>query len=76
MLSISFVALIFSYITDWIYTSFVSLNLSEHLMHDHHSSAWWEIACGIVLVVLILKGVYIEEIKPKLNSKSEAKSCH
>lgn len=68
--SIGVVALIFSYITDWLYSSFFELKLNEQLMyHDHGSNAWWEVVCGVVLVVLILKGIYFEEIKPKLQKR-------
>jgi uncharacterized membrane protein YraQ (UPF0718 family) len=79
MLSIGGVALIFSYITDWLYETYFTLELSEKLMNHEHGSQWWEIACGILLSYLILKGIYMEEIKPRFKRKLEAKgseACH
>lgn len=79
MISIAGVALIFSYLTDWLYETYFTLELSEKLMNHNHGNQWWEIACGILLSYLILKGIYMEEIKPRLKSREEAqgsKACH
>lgn len=66
VLSIAGVALILSYATDWMYGNWFTLNLSEKLSNHEHADTWWEIACGITLSLLIIKGLYIEEIKPRL----------
>lgn len=80
MISIAAVALLFSYITDWLYGSVFSLNLSEQLSGHEYMSHWWQILSAIILAVLLIKGVYLEEIKPRLQKKElhdhEAKSCH
>jgi uncharacterized membrane protein YraQ (UPF0718 family) len=75
MFSIAFVALIFSYITDWLYGSFVTLKLNEQLAHHDHGGTWWEILSAIVLIILLIKGLWIEEIKPHFN-KQKVQSCH
>lgn len=78
--SIAFVALIFSYITDWLYGSFLTLKLNEQLAHHNHGGQWWEIISAIILSILLIKGLYIKEIKPWLNNRklnaSGSKSCH
>lgn len=68
--SIVFVALIFSFITDWMYTSFFKLQLNEMLHHHEHSGAWWQVLSSIVLVALLLKGVYKQEVAPRLKGSS------
>jgi len=75
MISIAVVALIFSYITDWLYANYFTLKLNEQLVHHHSASAWWEIASAIILGFLLLKGVYFEELKPRFSKKQMA-SCH
>jgi uncharacterized membrane protein YraQ (UPF0718 family) len=64
--SIVFVALIFSFITDYMYAHFFKLQLSEMLQHHDHGGAWWEVISAIILVILLSKGIYKEEIKPRL----------
>jgi uncharacterized membrane protein YraQ (UPF0718 family) len=64
--SIVFVALIFSFITDYMYGHFFKLQLSEMLQHHDHGGAWWEVISAIILVILLSKGIYKEEIKPRL----------
>lgn len=69
ILSISIVALTLSYFTDWLYANFFTLSLSEKLSHHSHHSATWEIVCGIVLSLLIIKGILVEEILPRLSNR-------
>jgi uncharacterized membrane protein YraQ (UPF0718 family) len=79
ILSIGGVALIFSYITDWLYETYFTLKLNEQLSNHDHGGQWWEIACGVLLSYLILKGIYMEEIKPRLKNKKDvkgSKACH
>lgn len=68
--AISISGLILSYVVDWIYAEYFVLNIKLSAHHDHGSSpAWWEISSAVVLSVLILKGIYIEEIKPRFFKK-------
>ena len=68
--SIVFVALIFSFITDYMYANFFELKLSEMLQHHDHGGTWWEVISAIILVILLSKGIYKEEIKPRLKGNS------
>lgn len=68
--SIVFVALIFSLITDYMYANFFKLKLSEMLQHHDHGGTWWEVISAIILVILLSKGIYKEEIKPRLKGNS------
>jgi uncharacterized membrane protein YraQ (UPF0718 family) len=72
--SIGIVALIFSFIVDYLYANFFVLKLNE-VLHEHdHGGPWWEIACAIILIGLLCKGIYKEKIKPRLSKKAVA--CH
>lgn len=72
--SIVFVALIFSFIADYLYENFFTLQLNEMLSKHEHGAAWWESASAIILMVLLAKGVWKEEIKPRFLKKES--SCH
>ncbi len=72
--SIVFVALIFSFIADYLYENFFTLQLNEMLSKHEHGAAWWESASAIILMVLLAKGVWKEEIKPRFFKKES--SCH
>lgn len=65
VLSIAIVALIFSYLTDYLYQDFFSLNLKAFQPHHEHGATWWETACAVFISALIIKGIYVENIKPK-----------
>jgi Na+/H+ antiporter NhaD/arsenite permease-like protein len=75
------VALVFSYFVDYLYLEHISLKFAEALKgHDHAHAAWWEVACAIILVILTLKGIFVEEIQPRLahkpHSHDHGESCH
>ena len=70
ILSIALVALIFSYLTDWAYDNFFTLSLNPKFDSHSHPAALWEHFCGVVLSILIIKGVYLEEIKPRFFKKA------
>ena len=72
--SIAIVGLIFSFITDWFYMNFGEIKLAEELSHHDHSGAWWEVLSAIILIILLVKGIYYENIKPRF-FKGPA-SCH
>lgn len=74
--SIAIVALIFSFIVDWAYANFFTLKLNEQLAHHHeHPTSMLDNLMGVTLVILLLKGIYLDKIKPFLAHKEHA-SCH
>lgn len=73
--AIAFVGLAFSFLVDWLYLNFFKLKLSEQLMEHDHTGAWWEHLCAVILVMILLKGIYLEEIRPRLDKKGTTK-CH
>lgn len=66
IVSVVLVALLFSFIADWMYLNFFPLSLNEQLHHHDHGGAWWQVVSAVVLTVLLLKGVFVEEIKPRI----------
>ena len=74
VLSIAVVALLFSFLTDFLYMHFFKLQLSENLISHNHSGAWWEVASALILIALLAKGIFIENIRPKFSKMK--KSCH
>ena len=74
--SIILVALAFSYVADYLYAHHFNLNFANTFKeHNHGHVAWWENLSAVVLVVLIIKGIYFEEIAPRLR-KAQSDSCH
>lgn len=74
MSAIAIVGLIFASITDWMYMNLFTISIDEKLVTHDHSGAWWEHVSAALLVILLVKGVYIENIKPRF-FKGPA-SCH
>jgi uncharacterized membrane protein YraQ (UPF0718 family) len=72
--SIAFVAIVFSFIVDWLYASYFTLKLSEQLKHHDHGDSIVQVVCACFLVILLSKGIYKEKIQPWI-SKRES-SCH
>lgn len=78
--SIAFVALAFSYAVDYFYTTGVQWH-SSHDLHDHGQFSFTEQILGVLLVLLILKGIYIEQIRPFFKKKAHqhdhgGSDCH
>lgn len=73
--SIVFVALLFSFVVDFLYANFFTMKINEVLLNHSHEGAWWQTLSAIVLVILLIKGVYVEEVRPRFQKKTEA-SCH
>jgi uncharacterized membrane protein YraQ (UPF0718 family) len=73
LLSIAVVALVLSYVTDYLYLNYFELSLSEKFAPHEHGPAVWESICGVFLSILIIKGIYIEEIIPRLKKKDLAR---
>jgi uncharacterized membrane protein YraQ (UPF0718 family) len=76
--SIAFVALIFSFIVDWLYMDFFTLKLSEQLQQHDHGDSWLQNVSAVFLIILLGKGIYKEKIAPRLLKKKtqSASSCH
>jgi uncharacterized membrane protein YraQ (UPF0718 family) len=74
ILSIAIVALILSYITDWLYLNYFTLSLSEKFAPHEHGPALWETICGTILSILIVKGIYFEELVPRLAKMKKKKA--
>lgn len=72
--AIAIVGLAFSFLVDWLYLNFFTLSINEKLITHDHSGAWWEIASAVILVILLSKGIYIEQIKPRFFKRPA--SCH
>ena len=74
--SISIVALVFSYLVDYLYESY-DWPLDFRLGHHHHGSeaSWWSVGAALLLSVLLIKGIYYNEIAPRLK-KPDSKGCH
>lgn len=75
ILAIAVVTLIFSFLVDYMYTAFawpLTFNIASH---DHgHGAAWWETASAVLLVLMLAKGIFQEEILPRM--KKEKAGCH
>ena len=53
--SIVVVALVFSYITDYLYNHFFEVHVNlKSVMHHHSTASWWELASVVILVFLLL----------------------
>jgi uncharacterized membrane protein YraQ (UPF0718 family) len=74
VVAIVLVALIFSVFADYMYSNFwtISFRSIDQFGHDHQSgavAAWWETASAVLMSVLIVRGIYVEKIKPRFSSK-------
>lgn len=60
---IAVTALIASYLTDMLYASkIVSWRVEEHM---GHSGSWWEYTSAVQLIILLIRGIYVDKIKGK-----------
>lgn len=74
--SIVLVALLFSYLVDFLYANYFPLDfVKDFAAHNHSHVTWWEKVCAILLSVLVVKGIYFEEIRPRL-TKDKAGHSH
>lgn len=75
ILAIAFVSLGLSYLVDFAYSNFswpTVFNI-ETMNHVHH--AWWHHALAGILALLLVKGVYIESVKPYLQTRRKKAQC-
>ena len=74
IIAVIVVGLAFSYLTDYLYID-TAVQWKTSMAHDHQHVMWWEHAFGIFLVVLILKGIWKENLSKYL-TKSEHDHAH
>jgi len=72
--SIVFVALLFSFLVDYLYSTYFTIHINEMLLHHTHEGMWWQVVSALILIALLVKGIFNEEIKPRLGKKEA--SCH
>lgn len=73
--SIAFVAVLFAIGVDAYYgTQMPAWSINEHL-HHHETTAWWEHLSALLLVTFLARGLWREEIKPRL-TKPKKDCCH
>ena len=63
--SIIVVGLVFSFVADYLYSNYITLKLNEALSSHEHGGTWWEAISAVLLILLLAKGIYKEEIKPR-----------
>jgi hypothetical protein len=75
IIAIALVSLILSVVVDYAYSAFSwpTVFKIEH-MHESHAGPISQ-AFGVFLCVLILRGIYLEKIKPRL-AKQKTAHCH
>lgn len=66
LISIVLVALAFSFLTDYLYSSVLELQLREYFFLHEHESSWWQVLSALILAILLIKGIYLEKIRPYL----------
>ncbi len=68
-------AVIFSFVVDFLYEWFQWSPIWK-MQHQHvHGASWWMHASGIILCLLLMKGLWKENIKPHL-AKQKEPCCH
>ncbi len=69
---IAVVALIFGVLTDWLY-SYFAWEINFRLMQMEHGITIWGHLLALVLLVLLIKGIWIKEVGPRLHKEQQ---CH
>lgn len=76
IVSIAIVGIVFSYIADYLYLTYFSLDfLKEFSSHEHSHFSLWEQLSAVLLTLLLFKGVYNEKIK-RYFIKEKSGCCH
>ena len=86
VIAVVVIGLAFSYLTDYLYVD-TAINWKTQMGHDHNHVMWWEQVFGAFLVVLIIKGIWKENLSKYFASKghehshdhsheAESSSCH
>ena len=77
IISIVFVGLVLSYLVDWLYSSYLHTSIIEtikgkHIMNHDSDHNWFEVLCSIFLIVLLVKGIYFEKVRPMISGKGHS----
>jgi len=75
VLAVVLVALGFSFFADFLYTNFLETNWAVGDLHNHAHITWWEKLSGVILSILILKGVMKEKVIPWFKKKGSDSCC-
>ena len=65
IIAVVIMALTFASLTDYLYSNFLSLNWNISVAHNHEHFSIMEKVSAVLLIILIVKGIYFENIKPK-----------
>jgi uncharacterized membrane protein YraQ (UPF0718 family) len=77
LVSIAFVALIFSFVADFLYANYFPVKINSSLMsHEHAEGSWWQVASVVIFLPLLLRAFYQEEIAPRMKKKEKESCCH
>ena len=74
LFAIAAISLAFSYAVDILYSYYgwaISFGAAHH---GHDRYGFWSHACSIVLALLLLKGIWMDNVRPRLQKKDS--SCH
>jgi hypothetical protein len=75
--SVICVGLAFSYLADYLYVDASKIDWIQNANgHEHQHFAWWERVMGIFLIYLIIKGIWVENIRPKFKSNGAGGDAH
>lgn len=84
LIAVVLVGLAFSYLTDYLYVD-SAISWKAQVGHEHNHIAWWEQGLGVLLVFLIVKGIWIENLSKYFTGnghdhshshENESSSCH
>lgn len=79
VVAIAVVALVFSFLTDYLYQAFTWPLDFKVAHHDHEVSSWWEISLAVVFTLLILRSLLLVELPRRYKlykaNKKQSSSC-
>jgi len=75
VIAVVVVGLAFSYFTDYLYID-SAIQWKSGMEHNHAHFMWWEQALGALLVILILKGIWKENLSKYFKKSNEHNHDH
>lgn len=75
IIAVVVVGLAFSYLTDYLYID-STVQWKSGMEHNHTHFMWWEQALGVLLVILILKGIWKENLSKYFKKSIEHNHDH